>query len=122
MNRVIAILALVIGFGCGPSARQRALNVTLASLNATRDGFVAWDEQRQSTIVDEAQSLEQSREALKAYRTKRVPVVRALLAAYAALAVAAVDDKKEAWTTAVQALGEVTAAINGLKEAPDVAP
>jgi hypothetical protein len=85
---VFVCLFLVVS--CGLSAREKAIATSLTALNTARDGFAAYSEARQLRIVAEASTREAGEEALKMWRTKREPVVQALLLAYAALAEAAV--------------------------------
>lgn len=76
---------------CGESSQQKALRVGLYSLNAARDGFVAWDQNRQAAIVAQAKTREEAVTNLTAFRARRDGVADGFMVAYAALALAAVS-------------------------------
>jgi nitrogen fixation/metabolism regulation signal transduction histidine kinase len=97
----LALSSLALLGACGPNARQTALKTSLVSLNAARDGFVQWDKQKQTTIVEDAKTLDEGKAALKAYRAKRAPVVEGFTVAYSALALAALDDNMARLTEAI---------------------
>lgn len=101
----LAVIAfLVIASSCGPDAKQAALRSTLTGLNAARDGFTTWDDQKQQRIVAEATSLDDGKQKLNAYREERVVVLTGFELAYKVLAVAALDPS---WSTIKQAIAAV---------------
>lgn len=102
--------------GCGPSARVKALKTTLASVDAARAAFVAWDDKTQTQIVDEASSLDEGRARLNAHRAKRDKLTGYFELAYRTLAAAlAADDGdtfavvgavSELWTAYEKTIGQ----------------
>lgn len=87
---VVIFLGLTV-VACGQSARQKTLKASLVSLNASRDGFLAWDREHQQQIVYRAESLAEGRAALAAYHEKRRLVVLGFEIAYKGLATAALS-------------------------------
>lgn len=96
MRPRIATVALLFAVAaCGADARQKALRTSLQALNASREGFVAWDARAQAELVTQAPSLEAGHAALRAHRDRRDPVVGLFVAAYSALALAALEPTGE---------------------------
>lgn len=119
IGRLLLVLALICATpSCGPSARTRTLQVTLAATTAAQAGFVAQDAVRQQAIIDRATSLDEGRIVLHEYRLKRDRVVALFVATYRAVAVAAtVTDG--GLTDVVAASRELAAALTTLfSEAP----
>lgn len=117
--RFLLALALVCATpSCGPSARTRTLQVTLAATAAAQAGFIAQDAAHQQALVDRAASLDEGRAALGAYRTRRDRVVALFIAAYRAVAIAATVEEG-GLADAVAASRELAAALAALfQEAP----
>ena len=111
---LFVIVLLAVAAGCGPNARQKALKTSVTALNAARDGFVQWDKHKQAQIVEDATSLDEGKAALKTYRDKRGPVLEGFTVAYAALALAALDDNLARLTEAISAAASVYKLIKGL--------
>lgn len=86
------LLVILLGFlpSCGGAGKhENTLKASLISLNAARDGFVAWDREHQDQIVREAPTYVEGRQRLDDYRKDRERVVAGFEIAYRALAVAA---------------------------------
>lgn len=85
-------MILLLG-ACGASERQTAVRHALTALNTASAGFSTWDKQHQESIVRDPSltSLEDGEKRLTAYRAAREPVLHAVTAAYAALALAALE-------------------------------
>jgi hypothetical protein len=117
--RLLVALALICATpSCGPSARTRTLQVTLAATTAAQAGFIAQDAARQQAIIDRATSLDEGRIVLHEYRLKRDRVVALFVATYRAVAVAATAQDGDL-TDAVTASRELAAALAALfQEAP----
>lgn len=117
--RLLLALALVCATpSCGPSARTRTLQVTLAATTVAQAGFVAQDAAHQQALVDRATSLDAGRAALGAYRARRDRVGALFVATYRAVAVAATTQDGDL-TDAVTAARELAAALAALfKETP----
>lgn len=114
--RLPLLLLLAALSACG--GHDKALRVALTSLNTARDGFVAYDARRQQDIVQEAPSYEEGVSALKKYRTAREPVLHSFQAAYAALALAALDPKVENLQTAALDVKKLYDLIQKLRSGP----
>jgi hypothetical protein len=114
-NRTIPVLLLLsLAVACGPTARQKALQTTLTTLNTSRDAFVAWDAEHQTTIVKQAPSLEKGQETLTFYRAQREKVILGFSAAYAAVAAAAINtDDPNALAQAITSIKTVYDAVEG---------
>lgn len=89
---VIAILFLAC---CGAGAAtlsdraNRSLATTLDAVNATREGFLAWDEQHQADILAASSTQGEFEIRISGYRERRRAVVEAFVAAYTAIGAAA---------------------------------
>jgi nitrogen fixation/metabolism regulation signal transduction histidine kinase len=104
---VLVILVGLIAVACGPDTKKKALQSTLLSVNAARDGFVAWDGSHQQTIVDSATSFQDGTDKLNEYRTKRAQLEIAFAVVYQAVATAAIDLKEENIAVAIEAAKKV---------------
>lgn len=103
-------LALVILTACGPSQRQRTLNLSFTAANAAKAGFEAWDAEHQTTLVTSATSLADGQAKLAHYRQARAVVVEAFALTYAALAAGAIDSK----TPTLRVLGALQQLVDAI--------
>ena len=55
-----ALFATSLGSACSQASRKDTLKTSLVSVNAARDGFLAWDRHHQQTIEDQATSREEA--------------------------------------------------------------
>ena len=116
MRRIVLLVLLTaLAASCGPSAREKALSVTLASLNGAREGFVSYDALAQERIVDQAQTFDEGQTALTKHRAKREPVVAAFTVAYATLALAAIEPKSDHLPEALVAAKAVYDAVKAFR-------
>ena len=119
INRTVWVLILLLSTACGSSAREKALSTTLASLNAARDGFVAWDKEHQESIVqetyDEGGTRADAVRKLADYRRKAARIDQAFVLAYSALAAAALDLSVAGLISAAADARKVYEAILALK-------
>jgi hypothetical protein len=120
LNRIsFLVLSFVLtASACGPGAQQRTVKSTFVGLNAARDGFIAWDADYQKNIVGAAADFESGKLVLTDYRERREPVIRALAAAYRAVAAAALDTDDVTVAGALAAAIEVYQAIELLTGRP----
>jgi len=124
-SAAFVIVAMVASVGCGAGFTDKAnstLATSLAATNAARDQFVAWDKAHQKELVDQAATRDAAEGALKSYRAKRGPVLKAFTAVYTAIATAAaaiplVDKGIKHETDLVPLLSDVAAAALVVKEA-----
>jgi hypothetical protein len=86
---LITIVALVAA--CGPSARESTIKTTLTGVNVARAAFIAWDDEMQDRIVEQATSLEEGKAKLELHRKKRAELLGAFEASYYAMALAATN-------------------------------
>jgi hypothetical protein len=113
MRRLIIPLLFLVA-ACSSATYRKALDVSLASLNAARDSFVAFDKDHQLELVEAAPTKEEAKAALASYRKARSGVVAAFIGAYGALAVAAVKETPESITAAGEAVLFVVAELRKL--------
>lgn len=120
----VALIAL-LSFGCGPSARDKALQASLISVNAARDGFLTWDDLHQKEIVKEAGTVADGEATLASYRQKRSLIVASFEVAYRALATAAITPSDANWAlylTQAAALYQAIKTLTGQAPAAPQAP
>lgn len=99
---------------CNKSQRTDTLHAALVSVNAARDGFIAWDREHQQTIVDQASTKEDAFKALESYRTARQPVMDSFEVAYRALALAATQTDDPSLQAALALSGDLIDAVKKL--------
>ena len=109
---VLAATSLVAA--CNQSQRSDTLHTAVVSVNAARDGFVAWDREHQQTIVDQATTHDDGAKALSDYRFKRQPVMDTFEVAYRALALAATQTDDPSLKTALAVSGDLIDAVKKL--------
>lgn len=90
MRARIPILFVLLLAACATS-KDAVLTRTLAGLDAAHASFVSLDERRQTEIKDNAATLEEGKAALAAHRRTRNKITDAFVAAYGAVAVAALE-------------------------------
>jgi hypothetical protein len=91
-NVAVFVLTLALLASCGGRATKHldtALSTAIAATNAARDSFTAWDADHQQQIVARSTTREIATADLRAYRTKREPILKGFVLAYQALASAA---------------------------------
>ena len=91
----IVVLCVLQAAACGANAKQQTLKTSLVSVNAVRDGFLAWDSIHQRTIVEDVTTRADGEARLKEYRQKRSKLEIAFSITYKLLATAALDVKQE---------------------------
>jgi len=85
----LLIVLLVLG-SCGPNARDKALHSVFVSVNAARDGFLAYDLKHQQDLIDASPTPEAKEAVITAYRVTQAHIVELFDAAYRAIAAAAI--------------------------------
>lgn len=90
---LFTILCLGVVAGCGGKSAaltraERGLAACFQAANAVQKGFTSWDKAQQERIVNEAESLEEGKEALQTHRKKRVVISGALIKAYTSIGLA----------------------------------
>ncbi len=121
-NYLMLMLLVALGLvsACTKNDRMDTLRVSLTTVNAARDGFVAWDEQHQKAIVEKSTSKDEGMLALESYREARGRVVLGFEVAYRALAVAATQTDEPSLKAALAASDQLIDAVHRLFS-PDVA-
>lgn len=89
-HRIPILFCLALVAACATS-KDAVLTRTLAGLDAAHVSFVSLDEQRQAEIVEHASTLDEGKAALAAHRKARNKITDAFVAAYGAVAVAALE-------------------------------
>ena len=82
------LVALAATYGCAASSRETALKASLVTVDAARDGFLAYDRQHELALVAESVSAPDAQAKLAAYQAKRAKIDPLFVAAYHALAAA----------------------------------
>lgn len=115
--RPILLLIVALAVSCGPSAREKTLRASLITVNAAKDGFVTWDQERKNAIVAEATSYEVGESTLTAYIEEREKVLLSFELAYKAIATAAVagNDDLTQMLSNLQALWQALEMLTGKK-------
>jgi hypothetical protein len=102
---------------CGASQRDRTIKAAMTGLSVTGDSFVEIDRAIQADIVATSSSHEEGLQRLAAYKQKRTVVVDLALAAYRALALAAiVSDDDVSISAAIDAAKKLKLAIEALQK------
>lgn len=109
----LCAVALIL-VACGAHARDTAIATSLTSLNAARDGVLAYDQARQDAIVAAAPSEAAGVSALDTYKKRRAVLTAKLEAAYLALSAAALLNDDRSLTTAITAVSAVRTAWEDL--------
>jgi hypothetical protein len=123
IRRLLITLWIVAGLaptpGCGPSARTRAVRAALVAANVSRATFVTQDLTAQQRLIDAATSLADGQQKLATYRAAREHMLGLFVAAYRALASAAMDPRAPEVAAALVATQRLAEALRTLfPEAP----
>lgn len=113
-----ACVALAAVPGCTKNTRLTTLQASLVAVNAARDGFITWDRQHQSALVQAATSREDAIGKLESYRKERESVIHGFESAYRVLAVAATQTDDPSLKSALAQSAELVAAIKKLTGGP----
>lgn len=115
------LLLAALAVGC--ASHQAQLQTAMATLNAARDGFVAWDRQHQADLVKQSTTIEAAKSALDEYRTKRAPVLDGFQIAYQTLAAAALEPTSANLGALLTDLADLEVSVTALGAAwPKVTP
>lgn len=110
-RKLVPLVLLLVLVACGgQNKRVETLKATLVVVNQARDGFLKFDTNAQTVIVETAVSREKAVERLTLYRKHAALIVDAFVLAYQAIATAATLEDDDASITsmllAVKTLGE----------------
>lgn len=108
------MVVATVGAACGPNKRAQTITVALTSVNAARDGFLAWDASHQKALVDSATSREEAEASVAHYYERRKPVTDMLVLVYRALAVAATQNDEYSLSAALGKSAELLTALHEL--------
>lgn len=114
MKRNVFIALVVLVAACGTSRNATVARVA-AGLDAARAAFTLADEQMQNTLVDEAPDRPTAVARVAEHRKKRDLATKAFQAAYAGLAVAALEPSDLNLARAIELGGAALAAFNAMK-------
>lgn len=98
-----ATLMCIALTGCGSSTRVKTLNATLIAVDSARDGFVQYDRQHQSELVEAAPTRDLAAIELAKYRLSRQPIVEAFAQTYKLIATAALLEQEQSLAAAIDA-------------------
>lgn len=114
------LFLLIVGFaqqGCaGHPTRQDTIKTMIVAMDATRDGFAAWDRTTQEQIATTALSRQEALDKLDKHDELVRKVAGAITVAYRALAVAASQDDESTLTVAKNAAAKVLLEIAAAQE------
>lgn len=108
------LFASQLGAACSNAQRHDTIHASLVSVNAARDGFLAWDRRHQQTIIDRAASREDAKRELGDYRATQTQVTEWFAVVYQALATAATENDEPSLTAAVHAATDIVGKIADL--------
>lgn len=108
------VAVVAVGTACGPNKRAQTITTALTTVNAARDGFLAWDSSHQKALVDSATSREEAEASVAHYYERRKPVTDLLVLVYRALAVAATQNDEYSLSAALGKSAELAAALREL--------
>ncbi len=113
-----ACIALAAVPSCTKNTRLTTIQASLVTVNAARDGFVVWDRQHQSSIVDAATTREDAIAKIDAYRKEREKTLHAFETVYRVLAIAATQTDEPSLKSALAQSAELVQAIKKLTGGP----
>lgn len=113
--RLVVLLCFVAA--CGASARTKALQVNLVSLNAARDTMLAVSKEREAQIVEHTATKEEGRVQLDAWRQAVDKVAAAIEVGYRAIYAAAILNDVKSASDAAAAAAKALALLKELKPA-----
>lgn len=90
--RILILVASVALAACGASARMHAILTAMVTVDAARDGFLAYDAAHEQDLKNAAKSEAEGHAALGAWREKSDQVLRLITAALGSIKVAATLD------------------------------
>lgn len=105
-----------LGAACTHASRTDTLHASLTSVNAARDGFVAWDQKHQQALLEHATSREDAQRALTDYRATQTKIAEWFAVVYQSIAAAAVQNDDPSLAAAVHAATDIVAKIAQLVE------
>ena len=112
----LILLVLVFALGCGAGQRNNTIRAGVVTLNAARDGFLAWDGEHQMQIVKDATTYEEGRKRLDDYRALRDDVIKTFFAVYNFFIGAATQSDDPSLKTAFREAEKLYATIVKLKD------
>lgn len=115
----VALLVLMLGAvtlpsGCSHDTRAKTIHATLVTADTAHAGFVAWDRAHQLELVSKAQTREEARAALDAYREKRAGLEEKLVGVYRAIAAAALANDDQSLLSLLAAADQLHKALVAL--------
>lgn len=111
---LLIAVASVLNQGCATSTRDSSIKTAMIAIEATDKAFVSYDSMELSSIVAKATSQEDGKARLAVYRKKQGEVVKALIAAYTAIGVAAQLNDDHSLASMAEAIKTVVAAVQSI--------
>lgn len=109
-----ALFATSLMASCTSSQRADTIHAAVISVDAARDGFVAWDRDHQQSLIDQSTSRDIGLKALASYRDQRQPIMDTFEVAYRALALAATQTDDPSLKAALSSAGDIVDAVKKL--------
>lgn len=120
MRSLVLVMALV---GCASSQRTDTLKAALVTVDAARDGFLAYDGPHELALARSGANKAEALAALTAYQVKRAATVdKAFAAAYRAIAIAQTLNDQPSLDGVQSAIKQVYDAYEALKSATPEKP
>ena len=119
----LALLALAVaGSGCASSQRETTIKTTFLSLDATRDGFLAYDRAHEMSLVAHCDPAVETRDACAAkvaastaklaeYQASRAKIDQLFTAAFRSLTAAQILNTDQSVASAIAAASQLFAAV-----------
>ena len=118
MKPLVSLLVALCVLASCASARDKALSATLVTVNAARDGFVAYDVSHQQSLLDSSADRATWDAKVATYRKKRELVVKAFEVTYRALAMAALEREPKTFALALEAAKQLAEIVNAFRGQP----
>ena len=115
----VLLAVVLIGFaGCAASAQQKTIRAAFVGINATRDGWRAWEQAHYHALVKSATSHADGMAKLEAFEADQRRVWAGISIAYDALRLAVSEASQRNIDAALLAIERVVAIIRELEEPP----
>lgn len=108
------VVAIAATYGCAASARETAIKSSLVSVDAARDGFLAYDRIHELDLVAKSTSADDAKAQLAAYQAKRARLDALFVAAYHGMAAAELLSTDQSLASMQAAVAQVIEGVKAL--------
>ena len=113
MRNYMLLVAFAL-FACGASAREKTISTALATTDAARAAFVAFDATHQTAIVTKAPDDATGKAQLAAYRATQAKIVLGFVTVYRAIAIAATANNDQSLAGLLSVAGVLESELRDL--------